>query len=127
MAEIDTKDFYGSWSLVSFEVGKAGGILRNWGDDISGLLIYSPSGHMSAAINRNISKERFSLDDCLFYAGEYAVKSGGKVIEHLVKNATDSNRIGQNLVRNVALDSGTLTLTGKSKSGSIFVLKWQRL
>ena len=117
-------DLVGVWSLKSFRAGKTAD-LRPWGKAVSGLLIYTDTNYVSAALNRNLGLPGFKgAEDSLFYAGTYRVE-GAQVI-HQVTLATSAQRIGASLVRDAVLQEGELTLSGLSETGTLFVLVWVR-
>ena len=118
---------HGSWSLESFEIEKPDGPKKPWGKSMSGLLIYSPDGHMSVSINRQPTSEGSSdvLDSVLFYSGFYAVK-GDKIFHH-VENATSLNRIGKEMVRFYKLDGELLYLWTKEEDFGTARLTWKKI
>ncbi len=119
---------HGTWDLVRFEVIDPDGFQTSWGEDASGLLIYTPEGFMSVSIH---SKSIFRtedaheiLDGILFYSGRYRVQSGE--IRHQVLHASDPQRIGSEMVREVRHSDGLMTLTARGDFG-VAELCWRRL
>lgn len=125
-------DIVGTWRLKTFDLQEGAEPLHAWGFDTHGLLIYTPSGHMSVAINRYAPwtsegkpKEPAEVhSQNLFYAGSYVIEEG--IIKHYVTQASDPDRIGTVLTRKGSLQDGLLTLTGEGPD-FLATLVWKRL
>jgi len=122
-------DFVGAWKLSDFQIENAQGESRAWGRNMRGLLIYESGGRMSVSIIRDPAEPKPSdweaMDDVLFYAGTFASPSAG-IIEHKVEVATERDRLGQTLVRNVELNGDILQISNRTTSGGIAKLTWRR-
>ena len=97
----------GEWSLKSFTLKKESeGRASDWrGHPSTGMLIYTSSGHMAVSINSSKSSDskEEKFDNTLFYSGKYSLQNGE--IHHRVVNASDPDRIGKNLVRELIAHS----------------------
>lgn len=103
---------------------------RDWGTKAHGLLIYSPSGHMSVSINRDVEKKsdveaQNYFDSILFYSGTFTVD--GEVVKHQVTQASNPNRIGKVQIRFAKLENDILTLTSPDESFGRAILTWRRI
>lgn len=121
---------FGTWRLVRFDLEDLEGQVRPWGKNTHGLLIYSPSGHMSVSINKDIEPSEdgeFSdtLDSILFYSGTYA--ADGAVIKHQVTEASNPNRIGKEMIRHAKLDGELLELATPKESFGRAILVWKKV
>lgn len=120
----------GSWSLERFDIEEPSKNIRPWGRNTKGLLIYTPDGHMSVSINRDVenksgqeSKDLF--DSILFYSGTYVTES--EIIRHKVTNASNPSRIGKEMVRYAALDGDRLTLKSPVETFGQATVVWRRI
>jgi hypothetical protein len=124
------KSFYcGTWALESFTIEHPEKGKRDWGSNLRGLLIYSSSGHVSVAINKDIKEsgnpEKDTLDAMLFYAGTFEVS--GTTISHNVTIASSPARVGREMIRYASLDGDVLTLTTPQESYGTAKLVWRRI
>lgn len=124
------KQIQGTWALETFLIENLQNETRPWGQNISGLLIYNPSGHMSVSINKSIEKKseieaQNILDSFLFYSGTYSVED--KTVKHQVTQASNPARIGKEMHRFAVLESGLLTLTSPQESFGKAILKWRKI
>lgn len=120
----------GTWALENFEIEDQHGVRRPWGNQSHGLLIYSPSGHVSVSINRAVEQKSENpaqniFDSILFYSGTYL--SDGNTINHRVTQASNPQRIGKNLVRYAQLNGDVLTLSSPQESFGTAHLTWKRI
>lgn len=69
-----------------------------------------------------MSDEKFK--SILFYAGTFEV-DGNKVIHH-VTNASDINRVGKDMIREVILENDKLILIAKGDFG-LTTLSWRKI
>ena len=122
------KKIVGTWILESFEIENHNGERRDWGQDVRGLLIYTPGGRVSVSINRKLPEDsdgaQAILDSLLFYAGNYSVE--GNTIHHKVTLASNPERIGKDMIRFAQLDGDLLTLTTPKESYGTAILKWRK-
>ena len=120
------KEVIGSWDLESFIIEKPGGSRRNWGDDASGLLIYTEAGTMSVSINSKVKGSDLAAQfkSILFYSGTFDVKNDNTIV-HNVTQASDPSRIGKEMVRKALLNGKKLTLIGEGEFGVAKVV-WVR-
>ncbi len=121
------KSLHGSWILENFEIEKPDGSKKPWGESMSGLLIYSPDGHMSVSINRKANSEDPNdvLNSVLFYSGTYNVSENS--IKHQVKNATSLSRIGKEIMRYYKFDDDLLHLYTAKQSFGVAHLTWKKV
>lgn len=145
---LEAEALLGAWRLRSFRVSFEDGREPLWplGKDAEGMLIYAPSGHMSAVLSRKDraplgvarveSSPRASdrdkaaaLDSYVSYAGRFRVGGYGQVL-HDVDLALLPDVVGQVNARRAKLDGDTLVLsyevTPASKVTRSYRLEWQR-
>ena len=120
----------GSWDLVSFQIEDLNQQTKSWGQNTTGLLIYSPDGHMSVSINREVenkSDQEFKnlFDSILFYSGTYVVE--GDIIRHQVTQASNPSRIGKTLIRYASQKDDLLTLKSPVESFGQATLVWRKI
>lgn len=119
--------FAGVWRLLKFIIIKQNGIQKDWNSNAHGLLIYTLDGYMSVSINgeflRNLSMNK-KFKSILFYSGRYEV-SNNKIV-HYVLNASDPERIGQQLIREAKLIKNKLILMGQGDFGEA-QLTWEKI
>jgi len=123
------QEVLGSWKLESFDIEKLDKTVDPWGQGTHGLLIFSPSGHMSVSINRKLeegtSSEKRIFDSILFYSGEYEIE--GDQLLNKVSNASDPARIGKTMVRFANLEGDLLTLSTRQESFGRAILRWRKI
>jgi hypothetical protein len=122
--------FYcGTWALEAFTIEHPEKGKREWGSNLRGLLIYSSTGHVSVAINKDIKEsgnpDKDTLDAMLFYAGTFEVS--GTTISHNVTIASSPSRVGREMIRYASLDGDLLTLTTPQESYGTAKLVWRRI
>lgn len=126
---------HGTWTLLSFEIEANDGIRKSWGQDVHGLLIYSPSGHMSVSINKtpeddpDQTESENLFDSILFYSGTYRIDEGSEpaLIRHQVTQASHRARIGKEMIRYATLTEKILELTTPNEKFGRGILKWMRV
>ena len=127
--QLSLNEIEGSWELLSFELEGLDNKVLPWGSNTHGLLIYGKSGQMSVSINRDLAPEgeesKRIFDSILFYSGSYRID--GATIFHIVKNASNPNRIGKEMIRYASLSSGVLMLTSPLESFGRAILKWKKI
>ena len=131
MTNLRPADICGSWKLESFEIESPEKGLTPWGREVSGLLIYADTGHMSVSINKAIEKdpgqseEQNLFDSILFYSGTYQLD--GEIIRHQVANASNPTRIGKEMIRYADLAGDLITLKTPQESFGRATVKWRKL
>jgi len=127
-----TENFTGTWTLHSFEIENSDTNERSpWGKEAHGLLIYSPSGHMSVSINKKIERDDTQtecedrFDSILFYSGTYQVT--GDKITHQVTQASNPDRIGREMIRFAKYRDGQLELTTPKEKFGRAILTWKKI
>ncbi len=127
---ITKEDLVGSWTLESWTIGYSDrdDFSYPFGEEPSGLLIYSADGWMSAAISRSgrsplpedTSPRSVSPDvqaaayvSYFHYAGRYRVVEGDVI--HYVVQSLNPNFPGSQQLRHAELDGQTLVLSGKDE------------
>jgi hypothetical protein len=125
-----THQVEGTWKLDRFEIESKEGVRRAWGANAHGLLIYSPSGHMSVSINKDVVRESGNetedlFDSILFYAGSYQIE--GTLIRHQVTQASNPSRIGKEMLRYAEFEGDRVTLTTPVESFGRAILVWHRI
>ena len=114
------QDLAGVWDLKNFEITSPEGITRPWGKNTSGKIIYTESGYVSCAFNSDPEMQNPTFEDLydclLFYVGTYSIPGPGKIIHH-VCNASDRNRIGKELRREIKLEGNVLSICSEGDFG----------
>ena len=118
------KDLVGGWRLESWSYvyGDGRSDEHPLGPDACGLILYTPTGQVSATIMRADRSE------CFAYAGRYKVKDGA--VFHSVEVSTNAALIGITSTRHIALDGNRLTLSGPdffAGSGRTQQIVWSRI
>jgi hypothetical protein len=113
----------GAWRVVSYAAKdvRTGQLTHPFGEQVTGMAIYSASGHMSILVTgrdrvastgtgAQRSEERSRLFDSMYaYTGRYSVK-GDKVTIH-VESSWQPDWVGTDRVRTLTLDHDVLTIT----------------
>ena len=120
----------GTWLLERFLIESPQKEQRKWGTNAHGLLIYTPSGHMSVSINRDVEKKsevdgQNYFDSILFYSGTFDVE--GEIVTHRVTEASNPTRIGKEQIRFAKLEGSILTLTSPDESFGRAILTWKKI
>lgn len=109
----------GAWKLLAFsrEDVVSGEIIRPWGENPSGYLMYLPDGHMSAVLTGEGRKAAAPGDEkqvaqlystMAAYAGTYTVE--GDILVHHVEAAWLPAWVGTDQPRQAKLEGNTLTV-----------------
>ncbi|HEY3868402.1 MAG TPA: hypothetical protein VGM10_08625 [Actinocrinis sp.] len=122
-SDVTLGDLVGAWELEWVERETANGPVLARPPQISGILSYTPDGHMSVFFiaDRQVVGFPFAA-----YAGTVSFEAG-RVVHHVLLG-TPPTEAGTTQLRDVDLDraSGSLTLSGLvGASGN--TLKWRRL
>lgn len=119
----------GSWELMSFEIDSPEKGKRPWGANTRGLLMYSETGHVSVAINKDVvstgNPDKDLFDSILFYAGTYTLD--GNVVRHQVTLASSPSRVGKEMIRFASLNGDLLTITTPQESYGTATIVWRRI
>jgi hypothetical protein len=120
----NAQDLVGGWRLEGWSYIYGDGRPDEYplGPDACGLLLYTPTGQVSATIMRA------DRSDCFAYAGRYEVKDGA--VFHAIEISTNAALIGLTSTRRIALDGDRLTLSGPdftSGTGRTQKIVWSRL
>ncbi len=123
--------FVGTWELLDYKVTLQDGCERAWCDEPYGLLIYTPNGYMSVAINCKgegaceSPSQRFG--HLLLYSGKYSVKDENQIVHHIL-NTCQLDQLGWSVVRNFNIEGENLTLSGPPIKDLLgFRIIWKRL
>lgn len=133
----------GAWHLERWEIAYGDGRPPSYpyGDDASGLLVYSDDGHMSAVIARagrgRLSSasvrsapegERLAAFESYFhYAGRYTINHQAGAVTHHVTHALNPNFVGSKQVRDMALEGDLLTLSASDSVPGSDISRHHRL
>ncbi|MBC7457765.1 MAG: lipocalin-like domain-containing protein [Bdellovibrionaceae bacterium] len=145
-------DLIGSWKLVEFLIEDLTGKTNHWGENCTGLLLYTKDNQMSVSINRKVEaksdiEEKNFFDSILFYSGVFKTDSVNEnnpellknpftnsniTIKHSVQHASNPNRIGKELLRYVGYDTTTdkniyMTLSSPVESFGRGVIRWKKI
>jgi len=136
----------GAWELICWEIGysdqRPGS--HPYGQDATGLLLYTRDGHMSAGVSMSgraalssastrhapMDEKCASFDSYFHYQGRYRIE--GDCVVHDVTHALNPNFPGTQQVRKAALHDGELELSAQDQlPGSTVTrhhrLRWRRL
>jgi len=140
-----TPTLVGAWRLVSVSSPDATGALRPyWGEQPTGLIIYTSDGHMAAQVYdsrrprlgvpwESVSPEaaRTAFVGLSTYFGTYTVDTDKKTVTHTVEGAMAPDWIGSKLVRSYRfLDPNRIELGVVADAQVVtngLVLVWQRI
>jgi len=131
---IEKQDLVGSWQLESWTIGYSNRdeFSYPFGENPSGLLMYSDDGWMSASINLEDSetfpdglsprtmppeKAAAAYHSYFHYAGRYKIVDGDVI--HYVAQSLNPNFPGTEQLRHAELDGHTLVLSGKDEAGEV--------
>ncbi|KNZ31878.1 MAG: hypothetical protein AD742_15230 [Methylibium sp. NZG] len=142
----DHNPLLGSWQLVRWDITYGDGRRPSlpYGDQATGLIVYTSDGFMSACIAaggrapmssasvRSAPEgERLAAFESYFqYAGRYELRqsAAGLQVVHRVSHALNPNFVGSEQVRNVAFDAdGVLTLSASDTVPGSEVARHHRL
>jgi len=138
----DEVPLIGTWKLISFELQRASGeVLRPYGDDAQGIVIYSETGHFSAQVtradraNNSAAAPEQNGADCkgfISYFGPYEYHGDEGFVLHHVAGSLFPAWEGQTQQRFVELAGDRLTLRTPPTVWSggekvIGILSWERI
>jgi Lipocalin-like domain len=122
-------DVVGTWELTSYiQRGPSGSPVHPFGDDATGLLIYSADGYMSVQLMRagrppfdrpdtdgaSVEQAVAAVAGYLGYCGPFDVDETSGALRHDVSVSLLPNWIDRPLLRDGVLEGNRLTLTGMS-------------
>lgn len=121
MVTADTSNLLGAWRLASWSLVHDDGRPAEYplGEDASGIIMYTPDGHVSATLMRksrpgkapaSAAEAAAAYADCFAYAGRYVVRDGA--IYHSIEIATNPALIGITSTRHFDFAGDNLTLSG---------------
>lgn len=150
-AALTTNPLLGTWHLARWDITYDDGrpATLPYGEDATGLILYTADGHMSACIGRAgrpplssasvrsapESEQRAAFESWFQYAGPYRLKQrddGALQVVHTVTHALNPNFVGTQQVRDVHIDAdGSLTLSASDQVPGTTVgrhhrLRWRR-
>ena len=138
------EQFYGTWTIVASEIQSTGGeVVRPFGDNPKGVIIYDSGGNMSIQLY-SMSRPQFSAGDqtkgtddenraavagSICYFGKYSVDEQEGTVSHKVDASVFPNWNGAEKKRFYKFEGDTLTLStppiphgGETRTG-MFVWK----
>lgn len=141
---IQKTDLLGAWHLQSWTISYSDRdeVTLPFGDDPTGMIVYTDDGWMTAAINRCERAllptgvafrkvDRSLLAEAYLsyfqYSARYHIDEG--VVTHSVTQSLNPNFVGTEQRRTATLDAGRLTLAGEEQAGAVVRthrLLWQR-
>ena len=123
-------EIIGTWEFVSMVVRtESGKTVYPYGEKLYGILIYTPSGHMSALL-MNPTRKRFASDDLKAgtieeikqaydnfdaYCGTYTLDENRGIVTHHVEGAKFPNWVGTDQVRYLELKGNRLKIKATIK------------
>ena len=124
MSSATARDLIGGWRLTSWSYVYDDGRPDEHplGAGARGLILYTPTGQVSATIMRADRSE------CFAYAGHYEVKDGS--VFHSIEISTNVALIGLTSTRHIALAGDRLTLSGPdfaAGTGRTQKIVWSRI
>ena len=136
----------GTWQLVRWDITYGDGRPPSlpYGDQATGLIVYTGDGFMSACIaaggrmpmssasvrSAPVAERLASFESYFQYAGRYEMRQGteGLHVVHRVSHSLNPNFVGSEQVRNVAFDAdGVLTLSASDTVPNSAVARHHRL
>lgn len=150
------RQFAGMWRLRSFEQLSPNGVTYPFGKDVSGLIVYDPSGLMSVQLARS-PMPRFSnsdsepgdpfkepvysgeaagsglnelervFDSYLAYFGSYTLNWADQTVTHHVEGSNRPSFVNRKLVRAFDFSGDLLSLSPPAPDPVSVVLVWQRI
>jgi Lipocalin-like domain len=146
MCAVTSNPLLGTWSLVRWEISYADKRPSSfpYGQDATGLIVYSNDGWMSACISApqraRLSsdsvrsapvEERLAAFESYFqYSGRYLIEEGttGLQVVHDVSHSLNPNFVGSRQIRKVDFDEqGNLMLSASDRVPASDVLRHHRL
>lgn len=122
---MDKEKLIGTWKFESMKVEtEKGEIVYPYGENIFGMLIYTPSGHISVLL-MNPDRFKFASDDPLdgsseeiesayggfdAYCGTYSVDEEKGTVTHHIEGSKFPNWVGTNQVRHFEFSDNKLLL-----------------
>ena len=142
---ISKEELHGSWQLESWTIGYSDRdeFTYPYGEDPTGLLLYTEDGWMSASICRHErallpqdvnfrklpdSTKAEAFSSYFHYAGRYRVVDGDVI--HYVSQSLNPNFPGPEQLRHAEMDGQTLVRSGKDQDGDeirYHSLVWHKL
>ncbi|WP_127130195.1 lipocalin-like domain-containing protein [Georgenia sp. SYP-B2076] len=116
----------GTWELVSYTAtGKDGKVTYPMGKDVTGVMLYTPDGYMSAqlmagdrapyasagAYQGTAEEETAAVEGYVAYSGPFQVDEDTHVLKHRMSVSLYPNRVAELEDRHVELDGDQLTLS----------------
>jgi hypothetical protein len=116
----------GAWHLIDWQITEGGRTTRPFGAGATGLILYTPDGHMSATIaaagrrpfgtgnprTAAPGEQAAALASFFHYAGTYEVAPGPPPrVTHRVTHALNPGFVGTEQVREIVLDGDRLILS----------------
>lgn len=152
--EATPQDFAGTWRLLEYSFHHEDGSVEHpWGDEVSGYLLYTPQGYMSANLSPAHRSWRSRLArltaevpaaeetgkialarrgvprDYIAYSGRFELKEG--TIIHHVEVSLFPHWVGLPQVRHYAFSDDQLTLStpliNSGRSRVVASLRWERV
>jgi hypothetical protein len=138
--------FHGAWSLLAWRIDYADGRPSSYpfGEDATGLLLYTPEGRMSAGISRagragfgggsvrhaGVEARAAAFDSHFHYQGTFGID--GDSIVHTVSESHNPDFVGTRQVRRVKFEGDFLELSADdllpgTSIGRHHVLRWRRV
>jgi len=137
----DSAPFIGAWTLLSYELSLASGVVtKPLGDHPVGRILYLDNGQMSAQVTASGLNPLANADpqdatpeeagrawhNYVGYWGTFTVDAKAGVVIHAVEGAWFPNWIGQNQVRRYRFAGNTLTLEADSPAWHATLI-WRRI
>jgi hypothetical protein len=136
----------GAWRLISFEIERDDGtVIRPFGTDAQGSIIYTDSGRFSAQVMRR-GRPSFAAGDqlrgtpeemeasyrgCISYYGSYQLDAGGGCVMHRVEGSLFPNWQGEDQKRFLEFSGKRLKLSTPPTlwgGGQVVgILVWERI
>lgn len=122
---MDKENIIGTWKFVSMKVTTSKGeLIYPYGENLFGMLIYTPSGRMSVLL-MNPDRQKFASDDPLSgtpeeikaayenfdaYCGTYTVDTENGTVTHHIEGGRFPNWVGTDQVRHFVFSDDKLLL-----------------
>lgn len=129
------EDIIGAWTLEGSYVERDDGTRQStWGDDATGLIIYSADGYMTAITRRgdrtlpdvpDAEAKAAAFDSYLNYGGRWTLS--GNTVTHHIEHAADPRWVGVSRDRTIEYQGDRMVFSGLAGDGKTnAVIVWRR-
>lgn len=131
---ISPQDLIGAWTLEGSYIEHDDGTQTpTWGDDATGLIVYTADGYMTAITRRgdrslpdgaDAAAKAAAFDSYLNYGGRWTLS--GNTVTHHIEHALDPRWVGTARDRTIDHQGDRMVFSGLSGDGSNAIIVWRR-